>query len=72
MFLLSFALDQFSFYRHLERARIALDIENGMTPSQRKKKINKYWVDVQGERYLQVEQVNNNLFYTKDEDEDND
>ena len=43
-----------------------------MTSSQRKKKKNKYWVDVQGERYLQVEQVNNNLFYKKDEDEDDD
>ncbi|CAF4011245.1 unnamed protein product [Rotaria magnacalcarata] len=42
---------------HLERARIALEIENGMSSSERKSDVNKYWVDVKGERYLQVEQV---------------
>ncbi len=55
--------------RHLERARIALDVENGMKTCQRKSQVNKYWVDVQGERYLQVEQVNNDLFYTKNDDD---
>jgi hypothetical protein len=55
--------------RHLERARIALDVENGMTTCQRKSQVNKYWVDVKGERYLQVEQVNNDLFYTKNDDD---
>jgi hypothetical protein len=58
--------------RHLERARIALDIENGISTAERKLKKNKYWVDVQKERYLQVEQVNNNLFYSKNEETDDD
>jgi hypothetical protein len=58
--------------RHLERARIALDVETGMLTFQRKSKVNKYWVDVQGERYLQVEQVNNDLFYSKDDEDDDD
>jgi hypothetical protein len=57
-------------HRHLERARIALDIENGISTAERKLKKNKYWVDVQKERYLQVEQVNNNLFYSKNEETD--
>jgi hypothetical protein len=59
-------------HRHLERARIALDIENGISTAERKLKKNKYWVDVQKERYLQVEQVNNNLFYSKNEETDDD
>ncbi|CAF4809152.1 unnamed protein product [Rotaria sp. Silwood1] len=46
---------------HLERARIALDLENGISKSKRDLNFNKYWVDIQGERYLQVEQVNNDL-----------
>ncbi|CAF3846045.1 unnamed protein product [Rotaria sp. Silwood1] len=49
--------------RHLERARIALNIESRMSTSKRQLNINKYWVDVQGERYLQVEQVNDALGY---------
>ena len=69
-------MNQFSFFfllnRHLERARIALDIENGMSTFKRKLTKNKYWVDVQGERYLQVEQVNNNPFYSKDEEANDD
>ncbi len=59
-------------FRHLERARIALDVEIGMTTSERKLAVNKYWVDVQGKRYLQVEQVNNDLFRTKTTDSDED
>ncbi|CAF3781223.1 unnamed protein product [Adineta steineri] len=55
---------------HLERARIALDVESSMSTSERKLKAHKYWVEVQGERYLQVEQVNNELFKSKDEEED--
>ncbi len=61
-----------SIFRHLERARIALDVENGMATSERKLAVNKYWVDVQGERYLQVEQVNNDLFHTNTADSDED
>jgi len=66
LFLLLFV---FLLNRHLERARIALDVESGMLTFVRKSKVNKYWVDVQGERYLQVEQVNNDLFYSKDDDD---
>ncbi|CAF4180884.1 unnamed protein product [Rotaria magnacalcarata] len=52
---------------HLERARIALEIENGMSSSERKSEVNKYWVDIQGERYLQVEEVTYPLGYLKDD-----
>ena len=53
-------------FRHLERTRIALDIEQNMSKSERKLKRNKYWVDVRGERFLQVEQIDNELFKQKD------
>lgn len=43
-----------------------------MPTRQRRLSVNKYWVDVHGERYLQVEQVNNELFHTKDEQSDDD
>ncbi|CAF1286693.1 unnamed protein product [Rotaria sordida] len=43
---------------HLERARIALYLESGIVKSERHLTNNKYWIDVQGERYLQVEQKN--------------
>jgi hypothetical protein len=43
-----------------------------MATSERKLAVNKYWVDVQGERYLQVEQVNNDLFHTNTADSDED
>lgn len=54
-------------FRHLERMRIALDIEQNMSKVERKLKINKYWVDVRGERFLQVEHVDNELFKEKEE-----
>ncbi|CAF4959888.1 unnamed protein product, partial [Rotaria sp. Silwood1] len=57
---------------HLERARIALDLENGISKSKRGLSFNKYWVDVQGERYLQVEQVNNDLNYPIDNETNDD
>ena len=59
-------------FRHLERARIALDVEKNMPTAQRRLTANKYWVAVHGERYLQVEQVNNELFHRKDEQSDDD
>ena len=59
-------------YRHLERARIALDVEKNMATATRKLKVNKYWVNVQGHRYLQVEQVNNDLFHSKTDESDGD
>ena len=64
--------EEFCCFRHLERARIALDVEKNMPTAQRRLSENKYWVEVRSERYLQVEQVNNELFHTKDEDSDDD
>ncbi|CAF1032280.1 unnamed protein product [Rotaria sp. Silwood1] len=46
---------------HLERARIVLDIESEISISKRQSSINKYWVDIRGERYLQVEQVDDDV-----------
>ena len=43
-----------------------------MTTAERKLAANKYWVDVKGKRYLQVEQVNNDLFRTNNEASDED
>jgi hypothetical protein len=43
-----------------------------MSQAERTKKSNKYWVDVQGERYLQVEQINNDLFKNIDNEVDSD
>ena len=40
-----------------------------MSISERKLLINKYWVDVYGKRYLQVEEVKNDLFHQKNEDD---
>ncbi|CAF4306502.1 unnamed protein product [Rotaria sordida] len=48
---------------HLERTRIVLDIESGTSVSKRQSSINKYWVDIQGECYLQVEQMDNDVFH---------
>ncbi|CAF4221140.1 unnamed protein product, partial [Rotaria sordida] len=48
---------------HLERTRIVLDIESGISASKRQSSINKYWVDIQGERYLQVEQMDDDVFH---------
>lgn len=43
-----------------------------MATATRKLAVNKYWVNVQGQRYLQVEQVNNELFRNKTEESDSD
>ncbi|CAF3706749.1 unnamed protein product [Rotaria sordida] len=57
---------------HLERARIALYLESGIAKSERHLTNNKYWIDVQGKRYLQVEQVKNDLSDSmNDEENDN-
>ncbi|CAF4861122.1 unnamed protein product, partial [Rotaria sp. Silwood2] len=40
---------------HLERARIVFAIESEMDNEQRILPRNKYWTNVDGERYLQVE-----------------
>lgn len=55
---------------HLERARIAVDIEDYMGVNERRRAKNKYWVEICGERYLQVEHVNNEFYQTKSEDTD--
>ena len=56
--------------RHLERARIAIDAENWMSTSERRRSTNKYWVDIRGQRYLQVEQVNNEFYRAKSQNID--
>ncbi|CAF3087395.1 unnamed protein product [Rotaria sp. Silwood2] len=47
---------------HLERARIVFAIESEMDNEQRILPRNKYWTNVDGERYLQVEEVNEKDF----------
>ncbi|CAM2730355.1 unnamed protein product, partial [Rotaria socialis] len=49
---------------------MALEVENGMSSSERKSDVNKYWVDIQGERYLQVEDVTYALGYLKEDEAD--
>lgn len=42
-----------------------------MSTEERRSAMNKYWVDIRGERFLQVEQVNNDQNKSKDtENED--
>ena len=48
--------------RHLERTRIIFAIENEMSIDERKLDANKYWTNLDGERYLQVEEVDKNYF----------
>ncbi|CAF1277507.1 unnamed protein product [Adineta steineri] len=55
---------------HLERARIVFAIENEMTTEERNLPSNKYWTNVDGERYLQVEEIDE-AYIRDDEDEDN-
>ncbi|CAF1556272.1 unnamed protein product [Rotaria magnacalcarata] len=47
---------------HLERARIVFAIENEMESAERNLPLNKYWTNVDGERYLQVEEFNGKAF----------
>src|SRR5689334_3407355 len=47
---------------HLERARIIFAIENEMTSGERSSVENKYWTLVNGERFLQVLEVNPDHF----------
>jgi len=59
--------------RHLERARIVFAIENEMSTDERKLDENKYWTNVDGERYLQVEEVDKDCFRDiNDDDRDDD
>ncbi|CAF1503535.1 unnamed protein product [Adineta ricciae] len=47
---------------HLERARIVSAIENEMSNDERKLEKNKYWTNVDGQRYLQVEEIDKDCF----------
>ena len=49
-------------FRHLERARIVFAIENEMSNEERNLPSNKYWTNIDGERYLQVEEVDDKAF----------
>jgi hypothetical protein len=66
--------DDFTFQsrRHLERARIVFAIENEMSTEDRDKPANKYWTNIDGERYLQVEEVDEKAFLDSEEDGDGD
>lgn len=55
----------------MERARIVFAIENEMSTEERTLEQNKYWTNVDGERYLQVEEIDESSF-RDDEDEDDD
>ncbi len=55
--------------RHLERARIVFAIENEMSTEERNSATNKYWTDIDKERYLQVVEFNNRCFRNNDDDE---
>jgi len=62
---------------HLERARIVYAIENEMSTEDRNLDKNKYWTNVDGQRYLQVEEINHEFFRDikkkkDDDDEDGD
>lgn len=54
--------------RHLERARIVFAIENEMSTEERNLTTNKYWTNVDGERYLQVEEVDDKCFLCEDDE----
>ena len=54
--------------RHLERARIVFAIENEMSTEERNLTTNKYWTNVDGERYLQVEEVDEKCFLGEDDE----
>ncbi|CAF1310734.1 unnamed protein product [Rotaria sp. Silwood1] len=58
---------------HLERARIALHMQNTMPRSKRLFSFKNYWINVQGERYMQVEErVNNEQCQATYDEENND
>ncbi len=56
--------------RHLERARIVFAIENEMSTEERNLPANKYWTNVDNERYLQVEEVDDKGFVGEEGDDD--
>lgn len=56
----------------MERARIVFAIESEMSTDERNLSTNKYWTNVDGERYLQVEEVDDDCFRDADEEKDAD
>ncbi len=56
--------------RHLERARIVFAIENEMSMEERNLTTNKYWTNVDEERYLQVEESDDQFFRNNDDDDE--
>jgi hypothetical protein len=56
----------------LERARVVFAIENEMSTEERNLDANKYWTNVDGERYLQVEEVDKDYFRDGNDDTDDD
>ncbi|CAF1042683.1 unnamed protein product [Rotaria sordida] len=55
---------------YLERARIVFAIENEMETEERILPRNKYWTNVDGERYLQVEEVNEKDFLAQNNNDE--
>ena len=56
----------------MERARIVFAIENEMSTADRDLPTNKYWTNIDGERYLQVEEVDEQWFTEEDENDEKD
>ena len=56
----------------MERARIVFAIENEMSTEERNLPGNKYWTNVDGERYLQVEEVDEKAFLSENDEDDGD
>lgn len=54
----------------MERARIVFAIENEMSADERSSETNRYWTNIDGERYLQVEEVDDQSFLHDDNEEE--
>lgn len=54
----------------MERARIVFAIENEMSTEERNFPTNKYWTNVDDERYLQVEEVDDQCFRDADDQDE--
>ncbi len=54
----------------MQRARIVFRIEKKMSKEERNMELNRYWTVVNGERYLQVEVIDNDCFRNKDKNLD--
>lgn len=56
----------------MERARIVFAIESEMSTDERNLPANKYWTEIDDERYLQVEEVDEKCFKDADDEDDAD